>query len=136
MPYDTPFQFLSKQDIEFLSNPDNRDIRRIYIDSLAILHDMLVSFASSPDVPRFGKFEHAIKILTRSSNDLSNSWNLPPTILNNVKTNKEIASDLREEFTTSTRRVTGYVARQFVDAYLDRLLDHYRMLRYPNIFVP
>ena len=58
MSYDTPFEYLEPSEIQTLSEDVNLNI--IYIDCLAMLHDILSEFSSSPEKSVFVSFGRTI----------------------------------------------------------------------------
>ncbi|MFL6214212.1 MAG: hypothetical protein ACJ74J_10025 [Blastocatellia bacterium] len=125
--FQKPFVYLPDEEIYSLANPQHIAPRRIYLDCLSLLNDMLVEFCSTPSQPQLG-FQDIRKLLIDYLNMLVI---LRPSLHENLISNKEIAFDLREEFSRPTRTVTSYQAHLYVDRYIDDLLKQYRLLRYP-----
>lgn len=127
MPYSTPFESLSPEAVESLSDPQSSDLKMVYIDCLAMLHDVLSDFGSSPEHPVFANRGQPIDqaAIRSTAADLQRQVG---TVFENVGINMEIAFDLRRE-ATSLSSVTSSMSRHLVDNYLESLLNQYQVLR-------
>jgi hypothetical protein len=140
--FDTPFKSLSQQEVERLTLADGAMARTAFIDCLALLHDILVSFGSEPQNPVLVKYDRRSNEFTFAAADkglrtsVERVEQFAADMSNTLNENFGTARDLRDEFTASTRQVTSYVARRLVDDYLDQLLKQYLKLRKPSAVLP
>jgi len=130
MTYDTPFSLLDQGAVQLLSDPQHDYLKMIYIDCLAMLHDVLSDYRPRPQHSVFANLGQSIDQETIRSHaaDLQRDAGV---VLENVLFNTEIAFDLRQEAISPTR-VTGDEACHFVDKYLDTLLNQYKILQESN----
>jgi hypothetical protein len=128
MPYNMPYKSLGSRDLAFLLDPNSRTAKIIFVDCLAMIHDVLAALGSNPDHPLFVQFGQSIDSGTIHS--VTN--NFPPgasNISDNILTNADTAFDLRQQIISSAPKVPLQVARDLVDDYLDKLLRQYGFVR-------
>jgi hypothetical protein len=127
MAFNTPYEFLSPNDIFYLSHTNNQSDRLFYIDCLALLDDLLTSFSSSPDHWIFPPEKNKEDVMESLSNL---SWR---DLQDNLKKNLSTAWDLYEELNSSNRSVTSFTARSLADKFLNDLLEQYLLIRYSRV---
>jgi hypothetical protein len=127
--YFTPFKVLSSNDVSYLLDRDNQKEKLIYIDCLALLHDILASFTTTEEHSLF----EVSWIKTKTTRSIEQFQPQASSIKDNIRVNLKSAEDLYGELTSTARTVTRFVALSYVDAYMTTLLDQYRNLRYPRL---
>jgi hypothetical protein len=125
----TPFQFLSAAELAYLLDRDHKTDKAIYIDCLALMHDVLASFSTNEEHSAF----EVDWIKSKARNCMNSFQPQAGSVKSNVQTNLRSAIDMYGELTSGTRTVTRFVALTYVDAYLNDLLDQYRTIRYPSL---
>lgn len=130
MPFTfAPFRFLSDADAAYLADNDHREDKLIYVDCLALMHDVLADFSSNEDHSVFP----ASWIQQQAVRSIDKFQPQAHSLKTNVRTNLLSAMNLYGELTSPARTVTRFVALSYVDAYINDLLDQYRNLRYSRL---
>jgi hypothetical protein len=127
--YFTPFKLLSAADVSYLLDRDNQKEKLIYIDCLALLHDILASFSTTEEHSLF----EVSWIKQKTARSIDKFQPQAHSIKDNVRGNLKSAEDLYGELTSTARTVTRFVAVSYVDAYMTALLDQYRTIRYSRV---
>jgi hypothetical protein len=125
MPYVTPFKFLTNDEERYLIDVAHSRDRIIYMDCLALMHDVLAEFGATPlhSVLRLG-------VIKDATEDSKLKFTAAAHFLkDNVEINMDTAVDLYTELTSGTRQVTRAVALSFVDEYLTHLVSQYQSTR-------
>ncbi len=116
--YNTPYRFLRSDQRNLLSQREHRREREVFIDCLAVLHDVASAPAGTPGLAVFSASQIEV-VLSRSWD-----WNAPPFagLRNNLEINWGIAADLRVH--------AGEInARGYADEYVDSVIQQYQWLR-------
>jgi|ERR1041385_4366162 len=124
--YFTPFKFLSVDDVSYLIDRDNQNEKLIYIDCLALLHDILASFSTNEEHSLF----EINWIKQKTTRSIEKFQPQAHSIKDNIRVNLKSGEDLYGELTSTARTVTRFVALSYVDAYMTALLDQYRIIRF------
>lgn len=156
MAFNFPYQTLSVQELRHLTGKDNREARKIFIDCLSMLQEILLDVSASSVRPSLKSPDVAAAILeelvsnfpqltyvaqsaydtTSESSKLAESAELRQRIITELRKNKETALELRREYISPSLLPTGARNRAeasgFIEAFLSTLADQYDNLRYPN----
>jgi hypothetical protein len=123
-----PFQFLPMNEVNSLSKPQFAESKRLYIDCLTLLNDILTEYTSYRVSPRMS-FKQNKKLLNEYMNLLNK---LKPEVYNTLIIDRDIAFDFCEEFSRETRTVTSHKAHLLAERYVDDLLKQYEILRHAS----
>ena len=118
MPYNTPYRFLRSDQRNLLSQKEYRWEREVFIDCLAVLHDVASAPEGTPGLAVFSASQIEA-VLSRAWD-----WNAQPLsgLRQNLELNWEIAGDLRAR--------GGQVnVRNRADEYVESVIQQYQWLR-------
>lgn len=125
MSYDAPFEFLSPDEERYLASGVNKTARTMYIDCLALMHDLVADFGAISLHPVFEQSEIR-KAAAEAKANFPRSGYL---VKNNIEINMKTALDLYNELTSTSRQVTRPIIRSYVDEYLNDLINQYQAIR-------
>jgi len=126
MAYDTPFRFLTTGEEHYLVSTGHEADRTLYIDCLALLHDVLADFGTMSLHSVFTRAE----IAKTAAESIVQFSRVAYLVKNNIEANMKTALDLYDELTSGARQVTRAVTLSYVDEYLDDLLKQYQAIRH------
>lgn len=124
MAYNDPFAFLNPGEVRYLADSDHRRDREIYIDCLALIHDLLTGLGTTPSEPMFDdkevgrNYRGAVQAFAGQAQDVRFNVEV------NFKTGKAL-----HDGATKFHNVPAFVYRTLVDKFIDDLLEQYRVIR-------
>jgi hypothetical protein len=139
LPY-PQFVFLDAQVVSFMTESDNRLYQAMYVDCLALLHDLLITMCTVPEASMFDPREInedlETSMLKLQEPDVTDEQQLSlvESLLDNLHKNRISAFTLFQQSTGFEFGVVSYRVRFSIDSYLDDLLKQYRIIRYPYAF--
>lgn len=125
MAYDTPFEFLTPGEEVYLNSSGHEADRTLYIDCLALLHDVLADFSTTSLHSVFKRVE----IVRTTAESTAQFPRVAYLVKKNVETNMKTALELYDELTSGARQVTRPITLSYVDEYLNDLLNQYQAIR-------
>ena len=156
MAFNFPYQTLSVQELRHLTGKDNSEGRKIFIDCLSMLQEILLDVSTSSVRPSLKNPDAAATIIedllstfpklayvaqsaydtTSEASKLAESAELRERIIAELRKNKETALELRQEYVSPSLPPNGARTRAeasgFIETFLSTLADQYDNLRYPN----
>lgn len=124
MTYDTPFQFLNRDEVGYLTSYNVPDDKAVYLDCLALMHDEVIEHSSASRPSQFDRKER--QPLLQSYSMIQNSG-----VRDNVESNISIAQQLSIQ--ARSHMIDGHLSRSLVDRFIAALLEQYRILKKRSI---
>jgi hypothetical protein len=134
------FVFLGPRVVSFITETENRVSRATYVDSLALLHDLLITASTVPEASMFHwtevdeDLETAMLKLERLNVADEQRFSRVDEVLENLRNNRGSAFTLFRQSAGFEYGAFSYRVRFAIDTYIDDLLKQYRINRHPHAF--